>query len=72
MTIGRQTSTAISQAVTVLPPSGVGVMGDQRTYERVVAPSRGHRGSAPDWFRFPPEVLTGSRADRQRGAGHRR
>jgi GMP synthase (glutamine-hydrolysing) len=51
---------AISQAATVLlPVRSVGVMGDQRTYENVVAlrAVTTEDFMTADWFRFPPEVL---------------
>jgi GMP synthase (glutamine-hydrolysing) len=51
---------AISQALCVLlPVKSVGVMGDQRTYENVLAVRAVTTGDfmTADWFRFPPEVL---------------
>jgi len=50
----------ISQALCVLlPVKSVGVMGDQRTYENVLAIRAVTTGDfmTADWFRFPPEVL---------------
>jgi GMP synthase (glutamine-hydrolysing) len=50
----------ISQAATVLlPVRSVGVMGDQRTYENVVAlrAVTTEDFMTADWFRFPPDVL---------------
>jgi GMP synthase (glutamine-hydrolysing) len=50
----------ISQAATVLlPVRSVGVMGDQRTYENVVAlrAVTTEDFMTADWFRFPSEVL---------------
>jgi GMP synthase (glutamine-hydrolysing) len=50
----------ISQALCVLlPVRSVGVMGDQRTYEEVLAIRAVTTGDfmTADWFRFPPEVL---------------
>jgi GMP synthase (glutamine-hydrolysing) len=51
---------AISQALCVLlPVRSVGVMGDQRTYEQVLAVRAVTTTDfmTADWFRFPPEVL---------------
>ncbi len=51
---------AISQALCVLLPiRSVGVMGDQRTYEQVLAIRAVTTTDfmTADWFRFPPEVL---------------
>ncbi len=51
---------AISQALCVLlPVRSVGVMGDQRTYEEVLALRAVSTEDfmTADWFRFPPEVL---------------
>ena len=51
---------AIAQALCVLlPVKSVGVMGDQRTYENVLAVRAVTTGDfmTADWFRFPPEVL---------------
>ncbi len=51
---------AISQALCVLlPVRSVGVMGDQRTYEEVLAlrAVATEDFMTADWFRFPPEVL---------------
>jgi GMP synthase (glutamine-hydrolysing) len=51
---------AISQALCVLlPVRSVGVMGDSRTYERVLAIRAVTTTDfmTADWFRFPPEVL---------------
>ena len=50
----------IAQALTVLlPVKSVGVMGDQRTYENVIAlrAVTTEDFMTADWFRFPPEVL---------------
>ncbi len=50
----------IAQALAVLlPVRSVGVMGDQRTYEHVVALRAVTTDDfmTADWFRFPPEVL---------------
>jgi GMP synthase (glutamine-hydrolysing) len=50
----------ISQALCVLlPVRSVGVMGDQRTYEEVLAIRAVTTDDfmTADWFRFPPEVL---------------
>ena len=50
----------IAQALTVLlPVRSVGVMGDQRTYENVLAlrAVTTEDFMTADWFRFPPEVL---------------
>jgi len=50
----------ISQALCVLlPVRSVGVMGDCRTYENVLAVRAVTTGDfmTADWFRFPPEVL---------------
>jgi GMP synthase (glutamine-hydrolysing) len=50
----------IAQALAVLlPVRSVGVMGDQRTYENVVAlrAVTTEDFMTADWFRFPPEVL---------------
>ena len=50
----------ISQAFAVLlPVRAVGVMGDQRTYEQVVAlrAVQSEDFMTADWFVFPPEVL---------------
>jgi GMP synthase (glutamine-hydrolysing) len=50
----------ISQALCVLlPVRSVGVMGDQRTYEQVLAVRAVTTNDfmTADWFRFPPEVL---------------
>jgi GMP synthase (glutamine-hydrolysing) len=50
----------ISQALSVLlPVRSVGVMGDQRTYEEVLAVRAVTTTDfmTADWFRFPPEVL---------------
>jgi len=50
----------ISQALSVLlPVRSVGVMGDQRTYEEVLAVRAVTTSDfmTADWFRFPPEVL---------------
>jgi GMP synthase (glutamine-hydrolysing) len=50
----------IAQAAAVLlPVRSVGVMGDQRTYENVVAlrAVTTEDFMTADWFRFPPEVL---------------
>jgi GMP synthase (glutamine-hydrolyzing) (EC 6.3.5.2) len=50
----------ISQALAVLlPVRSVGVMGDQRTYENVVAlrAVTTEDFMTADWFRFPPDVL---------------
>jgi GMP synthase (glutamine-hydrolysing) len=50
----------ISQALCVLlPVRSVGVMGDQRTYEHVLAVRAVTTADfmTADWFRFPPEVL---------------
>jgi GMP synthase (glutamine-hydrolysing) len=50
----------ISQALCVLlPVRSVGVMGDQRTYEEVLAIRAVTTGDfmTADWFRFPPDVL---------------
>ena len=50
----------ISQALCVLlPVRAVGVMGDQRTYENVLAVRAvtTHDFMTADWYRFPPEVL---------------
>jgi GMP synthase (glutamine-hydrolysing) len=50
----------ISQALCVLlPVKSVGVMGDQRTYENVLAVRAVTTTDfmTADWFRFPPEVL---------------
>jgi GMP synthase (glutamine-hydrolysing) len=50
----------IAQALAVLlPVRSVGVMGDQRTYEHVVAlrAVTTEDFMTADWFRFPPEVL---------------
>jgi GMP synthase (glutamine-hydrolysing) len=43
----------------LLPVSTVGVMGDQRTYERVIAlrAVTSQDGMTADWSRIPPEVL---------------
>ncbi len=51
---------AISQALCVLLPiQSVGVMGDSRTYEQVLAVRAVTTTDfmTADWFRFPPEVL---------------
>jgi GMP synthase (glutamine-hydrolysing) len=51
---------AISQALCVLlPVRSVGVMGDQRTYEQVLAVRAVTTTDfmTADWFRFPPDVL---------------
>jgi GMP synthase (glutamine-hydrolysing) len=51
---------AIAQALSVLlPVKSVGVMGDQRTYENVLAlrAVTTEDFMTADWFRFPPEVL---------------
>jgi len=51
---------SISQALCVLlPVRSVGVMGDQRTYDEVLAVRAVTTGDfmTADWFRFPPEVL---------------
>ncbi|MGD9252461.1 MAG: glutamine-hydrolyzing GMP synthase [Holophagae bacterium] len=51
---------AISQALCVLlPVKSVGVMGDSRTYENVLAVRAVTTTDfmTADWFRFPPEVL---------------
>jgi GMP synthase (glutamine-hydrolysing) len=51
---------AISQALCVLlPVRSVGVMGDGRTYEQVLAVRAVTTSDfmTADWFRFPPEVL---------------
>jgi len=50
----------ISQALAVLlPVKSVGVMGDQRTYENVLAVRAVTTSDfmTADWFRFPPDVL---------------
>ncbi len=50
----------IAQALSVLlPVKSVGVMGDQRTYENVLAlrAVTTEDFMTADWFRFPPEVL---------------
>jgi GMP synthase (glutamine-hydrolysing) len=50
----------ISQAFAVLlPVRAVGVMGDQRTYEQVVAlrAVQSEDFMTADWFVFPPEIL---------------
>jgi GMP synthase (glutamine-hydrolysing) len=50
----------ISQAFAVLlPVRAVGVMGDQRTYEQVIAlrAVQSEDFMTADWFVFPPEVL---------------
>ncbi|MFV2073384.1 MAG: glutamine-hydrolyzing GMP synthase [Thermoanaerobaculales bacterium] len=50
----------ISQALCVLlPVRSVGVMGDQRTYEEVLAVRAvtTHDFMTADWYRFPPDVL---------------
>jgi len=50
----------ISQAFAVLlPVRAVGVMGDQRTYEQVVAlrAVQSEDFMTADWFVFPPDVL---------------
>jgi GMP synthase (glutamine-hydrolysing) len=52
----------IAQALAVLLPiRSVGVMGDQRTYENVLAlrAVTTEDFMTADWFRFPPEVLDG-------------
>jgi GMP synthase (glutamine-hydrolysing) len=52
----------IAQAATVLlPVRSVGVMGDQRTYENVVAlrAVTTEDFMTADWYRFPPAVLDG-------------
>jgi GMP synthase (glutamine-hydrolysing) len=43
----------------LLPVKTVGVMGDERTYERVLAlrAVTSTDGMTADWFAFPPEVL---------------
>lgn len=51
---------AISQALSVLlPVRSVGVMGDARTYEQVLAVRAVTTNDfmTADWFRFPPEIL---------------
>ncbi len=51
---------AIAQALCVLlPVRSVGVMGDARTYEQVLAVRAVTTTDfmTADWFRFPPEVL---------------
>ncbi|KAG2351410.1 hypothetical protein BDR07DRAFT_1444604 [Suillus spraguei] len=50
----------ISQAMTILlPVKAVGVMGDKRTYEQVIAlrAVTSEDFMTADWYAFPPEVL---------------